>query len=60
MSLKLSEIEKKKENPKRRKSNMLVPTIVMGALALIFLIIGYYKGEGVNAQGMRITFRILF
>ena len=28
---------------------MLIPTIIMGALAIIFLFIGYYKGQGQQA-----------
>jgi uncharacterized membrane protein YraQ (UPF0718 family) len=32
---------------------MLVPTIIMGALAVVFLLIGYYKGEGQHIVGMK-------
>jgi len=31
---------------------MLIPTIVMGVLALILLLIGYYKGQGQHISGM--------
>ena len=37
---------------------MLVPTIIMGALAVIFLLIGYYKGEGQHIVGMRSALRM--
>jgi len=32
---------------------MLIPTIVMGVLATIFLFIGYYKGQGQHISGMK-------
>lgn len=32
---------------------MLIPTIVMGALAIILLIIGYYKGQGQHISGVK-------
>ena len=32
---------------------MLIPTIIMGALAVIFLFIGYSKGQGQHIAGMR-------
>jgi len=32
---------------------MLVPTIIMGALAVLLLFIGYYKGQGQHISGMR-------
>ena len=32
---------------------MLIPTIIMGALAAIFLIIGYYKGQGQHITGIK-------
>jgi uncharacterized membrane protein YraQ (UPF0718 family) len=37
----------------RRSSGMLIPTIIMGALAIIFLFIGYSKGQGQHIAGMR-------
>jgi len=37
---------------------MLVPTIIMGALALIFFLIAYYKGEGQHVIGMRSALRM--
>ena len=32
---------------------MLIPTIIMAALAAIFLIIGYYKGQGQHITGIK-------
>ena len=43
---------------KGRGSGMLVPTIIMGALALIFFLIAYYKGEGQHIIGMRSALRM--
>jgi len=37
----------------RRNSAMLVPTVIMGALAILLLIIGYIKGEGEHIVGVR-------
>ncbi len=32
---------------------MLIPTIIMGLLAIILFLIGYYKGEGQHISGMK-------
>ncbi len=37
---------------------MLIPTIIMGALAMILLFIGYYKGQGQHIDGMRLALRM--
>lgn len=37
---------------------MLVPTIIMAALAVIFLLIGYYKGQGQHIIGMKSALRM--
>ena len=37
---------------------MLVPTIIMGALALIFFLIAYYKGGGQHIIGMKSGLRM--
>ena len=34
-------------------STMLIPTIIMGILAIILFSIGYYKGQGQHITGMR-------
>jgi uncharacterized membrane protein YraQ (UPF0718 family) len=43
---------------KTRSSGMLVPTIIMGVLAVIFFLIGYSKGEGQHIIGMRSALRM--
>jgi uncharacterized membrane protein YraQ (UPF0718 family) len=40
-------------NMKRRKPNMLMPTIVMGVLAGGLLFLGYYKGQGQHIAGIK-------
>ena len=37
---------------------MLAPTIIMGALAVIFFLIAYYKGEGQHIIGMKSGLRM--
>ena len=44
---------------KKGKSNMLVPTIIMGVLACILLYIGYSRGHGEHIAGLHITYRLL-
>jgi uncharacterized membrane protein YraQ (UPF0718 family) len=43
---------------KRRGSGMLVPTIIMGALAVTLFLIGYYKGGGQHIIGMKSGLRM--
>jgi uncharacterized membrane protein YraQ (UPF0718 family) len=43
----------KSSEKKRRNSGMLIPTIVMGVLAIILLYIGYSRGEGQHMEGMK-------
>jgi uncharacterized membrane protein YraQ (UPF0718 family) len=38
---------------KRRNTEMLIPTIIMGALAVILLFMGYSKGQGQHISGMK-------
>ncbi|HUU39311.1 MAG TPA: permease [Desulfatiglandales bacterium] len=38
---------------KGRISKMVVPTIIMGSLAVILLAIGYYKGQGQHIIGLK-------
>ncbi len=53
-------MEKTKENKKRgRKQNMLVPTIVMGILAVILVYWGYRKGGGEHIEGLKVSWQIL-
>lgn len=39
-------------NHKRRNSKMLVPTIIMGALAALLLVIGYCRQQGQHISGI--------
>ncbi|MGB2598872.1 MAG: permease [Candidatus Omnitrophota bacterium] len=47
-----------KMNKNRRNSNMLIPTIIMGLLALILVSIGYYKGQHINGMKSALTMLI--
>jgi uncharacterized membrane protein YraQ (UPF0718 family) len=38
---------------RRRKTGMVIPTIVMGGLAFALLALGYVRGEGEHLQGLR-------
>jgi uncharacterized membrane protein YraQ (UPF0718 family) len=38
---------------KRRKPDMLIPTLVMGSLALTLFLIAYFRGEGQHISGIR-------
>ena len=38
---------------KRRTSNMLIPTIIMGVIAITLFIIAYQKGQGEHITGMK-------
>ena len=44
---------------KKRGSNMLIPTIIMGTLAVTLLYIGYSKGEGQHLVGLNATWKML-
>jgi len=37
---------------------MLVPTIIMGAIAFILLAIGYYQGQRQHISGMKLALKI--
>jgi uncharacterized membrane protein YraQ (UPF0718 family) len=37
---------------------MLIPTIIMGILAVALLIIGYRQGQGQHAEGLRLAFNM--
>jgi len=43
---------------KGRKSNMIIPTIVMGVLALILITIAYSKGQGQHTTGLQSAFKM--
>ncbi len=38
---------------------MLIPTIVLSALAMVLLLVGDYRGEGENIQGMKSALNML-
>jgi uncharacterized protein len=40
-------------NEKRRSSKMFMPTLVMGVLALVFVVIGYFAGDGKHLLGLK-------
>ncbi len=42
-------------NQKRRKSGMLIPTIIMGALAVALIFLGYFKGQGQHITGLKLS-----
>lgn len=44
---------------KRRRSNMLIPTIVMAVVALVALIIGYNQGEGLYLKGLNSAVKMM-
>lgn len=52
-------MEKSVVRKDRRSSNMLMPTIIMGVLALILLYIGYHRGDGAHILGLKITWSLL-
>lgn len=41
---------------KKRKLNMFIPTIVMGAIAITLLAMGYFKGKGEHITGLKAAF----
>jgi hypothetical protein len=47
------------QKKKGRKNNMLVPTIIMAVLAVVLLVVGYFKGEDQHAQGLQISWKML-
>jgi uncharacterized membrane protein YraQ (UPF0718 family) len=44
---------------KRRNSQMLVPMIVMGILAIVLFYIGYQRGEGEHITGLKNAFDMI-
>jgi len=39
----------------RRKSQMLIPTIIMGAIAIILILVGYFRGQNQHITGLKAT-----
>jgi uncharacterized membrane protein YraQ (UPF0718 family) len=44
---------------KQRRKTMVIPTIVMGMLAVALLALGYMRGEGEHLQGLRSGFGMI-
>jgi uncharacterized membrane protein YraQ (UPF0718 family) len=44
---------------KGRNSAMLIPTIIMGALAFILLLIGHYKGQSQHINGAKLALSMI-
>jgi len=44
---------------KRRETPMLIPTVIMGILAIILLIIGYSKGQGQHITGTKTAMHMI-
>lgn len=38
---------------------MFIPTLIMGALAAIFLFVGYHKGQGQHIAGIRLALNMV-
>ena len=46
-------------NRSRRKSQMLIPTIIMAVIAVILYIIAFIRGEGQHITGIKSAFQII-
>lgn len=44
---------------KRKGSEMLIPTLIMGIIAFILLLLAYYRGQGQHIAGIRIALNIM-
>jgi uncharacterized membrane protein YraQ (UPF0718 family) len=44
--------------PKRKNNNMLIPTIIMGILAVVLLYLGYRGGEGAHIAGLKSAYNM--
>jgi len=44
---------------KRKGSEMLIPTLIMGIIAFILLLIAYYRGQGQHIAGIRRALNIM-
>lgn len=49
----------KSMNNKRGNAKMLIPTIIMGALACILLFAGYHKGQGQHIAGTKAALNMI-
>jgi uncharacterized membrane protein YraQ (UPF0718 family) len=46
-------------NKKRRNPKMLIPTIIMGGLAITLLFIGYNEGQGEHVVGLKLSLNMI-
>lgn len=44
---------------KRRRPDMIIPTIIMGSLAFVLLLMGYFKGGDQHLSGLRVSLSLL-
>ena len=44
---------------KTRGSGMLIPTIILGVLAFVLMLVGYYRGEAQHVEGLKSGFIML-
>jgi uncharacterized membrane protein YraQ (UPF0718 family) len=52
-------MSEEKTKPKRRRHPMLVPTLIMGVLALALLCAGYFRGHGEHVEGLKVGARMV-
>lgn len=45
--------------PRRVNSGMLIPTIIMGVLAVILFVVAYMKGGDLHLQGLKATYKLM-
>jgi uncharacterized membrane protein YraQ (UPF0718 family) len=45
---------------KRRNSNMFIPTVIMGVLAVVLVLVGRQRGGGVEIQGLKFAGNLIF
>jgi uncharacterized membrane protein YraQ (UPF0718 family) len=48
-----------KRKKKKRRSDMLIPTLILGLLAVALLVVGYTKGEGQHIVGLQSAMKML-
>ncbi|OGP66275.1 MAG: permease [Deltaproteobacteria bacterium RBG_13_47_9] len=46
-------------NKKRRNLEMLIPTVIMGIIAIILIVLGYYKGGGQHITGVKTAMNMM-
>jgi uncharacterized membrane protein YraQ (UPF0718 family) len=43
----------------KRKKRMFIPTVIMGIIAVVLLVVGYYKGEGQHLNGLQAGMKMI-